>query len=310
MHRLIFKAFFTHFLKEDSSLMSRARLRISTVLFLMLVCSCAPVTTKQFIADGKQQLSQEELHELVSGNGFHLESIDFDAKIHFLPSGQLSCTDLHGTAEKGKWKITPEDQLCIKFDRWYFGDLNCYTLFKEKNNYVFFTNNGARYYTGKLLSGNGDAVAMQSKSKSNQTVPSENFTTSHRNNSESSISPRPSKEEKKHTLINLARNCPDCNLSGVDLMGAQLIVANLNGADLSGANLSGANLRRANLIGANLSGAKLVRANLTGADLSGSNLSNADLTGSNLIRAVVTDANLDGAILTDAHLESIKGMSN
>ncbi len=290
--------------------MSRVRLRISTLLFLMLVCSCAPVTTKQFVADGKQQLSQEELHELVTGNGFHLESIDFDAKIHFLPSGQLSCTDLHGTAEKGKWKITPEDQLCMKFDRWYFGDLNCYTLFKEKNNYVFFTKNGARYYTGKLLSGTGNAVAIQSKTNNNQTVPDKDSSTSNLEYSGANSSPRPTKEEKKHTLINLAKNCPDCNLSGVDLRGAQLVVANLKGADLSGANLSGANLRRANLIGANLSGAKLVRANLTGADLSGSNLSNADLTGSNLIRAIVTDANLDGAILTDAHLESIKGMSN
>lgn len=283
--------------------MSRATILISTLLSLMLACSCTSVTTRQLIADGKQQLTGEELHELVPGNGFHLESIDFDAKVHFLPSGQLSCTDLHGTAEKGKWKITPEDQLCLKFDRWYFGDLNCYTLFKEKNNYLFFTSNGARYYSGRLLTVTGSAVAM--KATNTETAAGKDLSASAFENN----SPRPSKEEKKHTLINLARNCPDCNLSGVDLRGAQLIVANLNGANLSGADLSGANLRRANLNGANLSGAKLVRANLTGANLSGSNLSSADLTGSNLIRAIVTDANLDGAILTDAHLESIKGMS-
>ena len=44
------------------------------------------------------------------------------------------------------------------------------------------------------------------------------------------------------------------NLSGADLSGADLCLANLSGANLCWANLSGADLRWANLSGANLSG--------------------------------------------------------
>jgi hypothetical protein len=50
-----------------------------------------------------------------------------------------------------------------------------------------------------------------------------------------------------------------------DLSGADLIGANLSHADLIGANLIGANLSHANLIGANLIGANLIGANLIGA---------------------------------------------
>jgi hypothetical protein len=80
------------------------------------------------------------------------------------------------------------------------------------------------------------------------------------------------------------------NLSDANLSGANLIRANLSDANLSGANLSGANLNDANLIRANLSDANLIRANLSGANLSDANLSGA-MSGANLIRA-----NLSGAI--------------
>ncbi len=271
------------------------------------MAGCSSVTNRQLIADGKQPLSGQELHEMIGNNGLHLEAIDFDAKIQFLPDGHLAASDLNGTKEIGKWQITPENELCIKFDRWYFGDLNCYTIFREKNSYAFFTRNGARYYSGTAISRTSGVEEIQTIAGKNQKVKG-NTSGSHGYVNDRSARSRPTQAENKHTLLNLARNCPDCKLSGVDLRGANLIAANLTGADLSGADLSDANLRRANLAGANLSGAKLVRTNLTGADLTGSDLSQADLTGSNLIRAIVTNANLDGTIFSDAHLESIEGM--
>jgi hypothetical protein len=63
------------------------------------------------------------------------------------------------------------------------------------------------------------------------------------------------------------------NLSGADLIEANLSQANLSGADLRGANLSQANLSWADLSGADLRGAKLGGTNLKGANLWGAKLS-------------------------------------
>jgi uncharacterized protein YjbI with pentapeptide repeats len=190
----------------------------------------------------------------------------------------------------------------MKFDSWYFGDERCYMLFKEQGKYVFFTTNGARYYTATTLPENDRGTANQSGSENSNDRP----VYSDNKGNETAVSL--SEEEKKDALISLARNCPDCNFTGTDLSGAQLVAANLAGANLSQVDLSDANLRRANLAGANLSGAKLIRTNLAGANLTNCDLSHADLTDSNLIRATVTGAKLDGALLSGAHLESIQGL--
>ncbi len=273
---------------------------VSFVL-LMFLCACAPVTMNHLIADGKSPLSGKQLHELVTSRNLHLEAIDFDANIQYLPGGTLLATGLNGESDKGKWSISANDELCMKFNVWYYGDLRCYKLFRENEKYIFFTSNGARYYTGTSSSGNGNVIASQPETdteNSKDNVPEQ---------SEDSVTVL-SNAEKKHILISLARNCPDCNLAGVDLSGAQLIAANLSGANLAGADLRVSNLRRANLSGANLSGAQLNQTNLAGADLTDCDLSNADLTGSNLIRANVTGAKLTGAIFSGAHLESIQGL--
>ena len=78
--------------------------------------------------------------------------------------------------------------------------------------------------------------------------------------------------------------------------------ADLTGANLINANLSGADLKDANLINANLSGADLINADLFGANLGGANLGGADLEGANLYRASLTGANLRGANLWRADL--------
>ena len=269
-------------------------------VFLVVLNGCMPVTMNHLIADGKLSLSGKELRELVTSRNLHLEAIDFDAEVQYLPGGTLLATSRNGGDDKGKWSVSDNDQLCMKFNVWYFGDLRCYKLFKENDKYVFFTSNGARYYTGTTSSGNGNSVSSQPETES------ENSKKNVPEQSENSATVL-SKAERDHALISLARNCPACNFAGVDLRGAQLIAANLAGANLSGADLRIANLRRANLAGANLSGAQLNQTNLAGADLTNCDLTNADLTGSNLIRANVTGANLTGAILSGAYLESIQG---
>ena len=86
----------------------------------------------------------------------------------------------------------------------------------------------------------------------------------------------------------------------IDLSGADLVGANLRGADLVGANLRRAYLRDADLVGADLRDADLVGANLRDADLRG-----ADLRGANLRDADLRGANLGGADLGSASFARI-----
>jgi len=283
-----------------------------SLVMLMLLCACAPVTMDQFLADGKSPLTGHQLQELINNQSVHLEAIDFDAQINYLPNGQLTAKNRQGVKDSGKWSISSDGRFCMQFDLWYYGDRKCYQVVKDRDKYVFFTTNGARYYTGLLSRSNDLEVAKFSQYENNNPDGPNHTATTVRSSSNSSRSETKaflSEAEKKQALISLARNCPDCNFAGVDLRSAQLITANLAGADLSGADLREANLRRANLSGANLSGANLARTNLAGADLSNCDLSEADLSGSNLIRATLTGAKLDGTVLFGAHLESIQGLN-
>lgn len=277
---------------------------------LMLLCACAPVTMDHFLADGTPPLTGQQLHEVLYNRSLHLEAIDFDAQVNYLPNGHLTAKNRQGIKDSGKYSISPDGRLCMQFDLWYYGDLKCYQVVKDREKYVFFTSNGARYYTGMMSRKNDLEVAKHSQHENNNSNSHNQSATFGRSDSTSNITKAfLSEAEKKQALISLARNCPDCNFAGVDLRRAQLITANLAGADLSRADLREANLRRANLSGANLSGANLARTNLAGADLSNCDLSDADLTGSNLIRATLTGAKLDGTVFFGAHLESIQGLN-
>lgn len=272
--------------------------RYALFFALSSLSACAPVTIEQLEKDGGVALGQAQLQQLITDHTLHLESIDLDAKVHYLPDGHLNATNLYGEEDTGKWSIAAGDQLCMKFDHWYYGDLKCYRLFIEKDSYVFFTDNGARSYTATTTKAKNTIMAASpaSGTNTNRTVDQE----------DSPATPL-SQEDRAHNLVSLARNCPGCNLAGVDLIDARLVAANLAGANLSGADLRSANLRRANLARANLRGAKLMGTNLAGANLTDADLTDADLTGSNLIKANVTGAKMSGAVLSGAHLESITG---
>ena len=71
------------------------------------------------------------------------------------------------------------------------------------------------------------------------------------------------------------------------------------GADLSGANLLGADLRRANLAGADLTGADLSKADLRRADFTGANLTGANLKDAKILSVKFIDANMEGVKLND-----------
>ncbi|MCP3890916.1 MAG: pentapeptide repeat-containing protein [Desulfobulbaceae bacterium] len=277
-------------------------------LFPILLCStllitaCAPATVKQFEARGKTELTKEQIRSSFSGKEIHLEAADFDANVQFGSSGKLSGTSINGSSDNGNWNVAENNLLCLKWDSWYFGDNKCYQTFKDEDNrFIFFTQNGARYYTATVTN-QSSRKTTSSRHKNKQNTSQDDFQLS------SERSPTTSNSNRDpDRILRLARNCPGCNLSHINFKGAQLVGANLSGADLSGSDFSGADLRRANLTNANLSGARFIRTNLPGADLTDSNLTNADLRGSNLTRAIVHGANFTGTITKGAILNSLQG---
>jgi hypothetical protein len=293
----------------------RPNLDLPALLLLATLCGCSAVNLGQLVAQGKQPLTREQLAALLPEASLRLEAIDFDGIVQFRPDGQLAAKDRSGQGEKGTWEITGDNQLCLKFARWYYGGSRCYSIVQDNNNYIFFTANGARYYTGTMHSPPPAAKTPDVSRPPKAGEPakdsgggSDQAGTVARTESGKSGQPGFTEEEKTHTLVQLARNCPECNLYGIDLKNAALGGANLAKANLAGADLGGANLSRANLSGANLAGARLINTDLSGADLSGSNLAGADLTGSNLTRANVSNAHMAGTNLNGALLNSIQGL--
>lgn len=294
----------------------------------MLLAACAPGNQNQLLKEGKTVLSAEQIFQVVSGNTLHLESIDLNARVHFLADGRMSARTIRNYRDTGTWDINSDKQLCMKFKALYYGDQKCYSLVENgQDGYVFFTTNGARAYAAKMISGDPDRLAAAGRKKdksflreklaagspaqstmADDSAPAPEASSAQATAPKQISSPPVSPEESRHTLIEIARNCPNCNLAEADLKGADLITANLAGANLAGADLSTANLRRANLAGANLAGAIMVNTNLPGANLTNCNISNADLRGANLIKANFTGAQTEGIQLQGAHLEGVIGL--
>ena len=289
---------------------------------LLTLVSCSPITLNQAKKSG-EQLNARSIFDLVSGNTFTLSAYDFDGTIYFSEKGRVSGKDNEGQTDTGSWDIKNNDQLCIRFKIWYYGGINCYSLVNdvERNLILFYTSNGASYYSGSLQKGDSENLASLIKT-SEQSSPKylrKTFT------AEQQTSSTAGETEKKPTSLpasaspssdmdttssvrQLAKNCNGCNLSGANLKEAMLVKAKLEGANLSKADLRYANLRRARLSGADLSGAKLNHANLPGADLRNCNLRGADLSGANLLLTDFTGADLTGAIMNNTHIENTIGI--
>lgn len=300
---------------------------MNRLIYSFLVCSilsltgCGPATINKAVKQDLSALDSRQIFDIVSGNSLILSAFDFSGTVYFESSGLLSAVDNQAQQDIGKWDVNDQNELCMKFRVWYYGDAKCYRIFnnEQAEKLTFFTRNGSAYYTAKNVKGDPSSLAKHIGKKSPPRSVRKQFTdsqgpeesgpsqTSQTGNREIAISSSQNNDAGL-TVKRLAGDCPGCKMAGIDLREASLIKANLQGADLSGADLSYANLRRANLKGANLKGARLTHANLPGADLSGANLSNCDLTGANLLLANLTDADTTGAQFDNANLERTIGL--
>ncbi|MCG6929317.1 MAG: pentapeptide repeat-containing protein [Desulfofustis sp.] len=291
---------------------------------LLGLSGCGPATINQAVKDEQSPLDSRQIFDIVSGNSLIMLAPNFSGTVYFDENGLLSAVDNQDQRDIGTWDVNDQDQLCMKFKLWYYGDTKCYRVFndEQEEKLSFFTTNGAAYYTAVSVAGDPASLASRlgtsssprsvrkqysDSDSSGRTSPSSQQAAS-ADRSEITVSPSTSDDTEK-TVKRLAGDCPGCKLAGLDLRETSLIKANLQDADLSGADLRYANLRRANLKGANLEGANLTHANLPGADLTGANLRNCDLTGANLLLANFTDADTAGANFTNANLERIIGLN-
>ena len=284
------------------------RLFCSTLLAFSLLTGCAANSEKQLLKAGNTPLSGSQIQTLVTNNPLNLESGDLTAQISFESNGRLEARSSHDKRiEKGQWQTNEDNQLCLKFSSWFHGDDTCFSLYQEpgSNTILLFHSNGALAFTARAANGQtplparNDTTSIQSAKSTQQSRAQQG-----------SFSPSPRDHENaKLTIKQMAKNCPDCKLSGADLRNADLIKANLQKANLRDADLSGANLRRARLGGADLRGAKLQGTNLPGADLRDADLQDADFSGANLLRADFSGARLEGIILDNANLEGVTGLN-
>jgi len=291
-----------------------------------LLCGCAPTTVGSLVQQqGAHKLSPAEVLTLVNGNTLLIEAFAENSSLYFDPTGQLFAKALSADTDKGKWDVSEGGELCFHMEKWWYGDLRCFQVYRGANSDKVHLagSGGVLRYTAepqagdsKQLAGAGDPQ-KKSLRRSLRTAgapgPKEGATEPETTATKPTVIDEAGPRVEDHrdtsaTIEWMAKDCPGCNLAGADLGKADLIAAKLAKADLHGANLSMANLRRADLQGANLRAATLTYANLPGADLRGADLRNARLKGANLIRADLTGAKLEGADLTEALREGTRGL--
>ncbi|MGD9949150.1 MAG: pentapeptide repeat-containing protein [Desulfobulbus sp.] len=298
------------------------RALLSALLGFLALSGCAPTTIDSLVKEkGAQQMSGIEVMELVKGNTLQLKAYNEDARLFFDSSGKIFAKSGLGTdKDKGRWDVSEGGDLCFRMEKWWYGDLRCYSVYAtETNKYRLATGNGVLRYKALLEDGDSKSLFIAEDGNKNSLRRSLRKTQKQKEMAPPKAARQPAliedtapseylAKDTEATVAYMAKDCPGCNFAGMDLGKADLIQAQLAGADLHGANLSMANLRRANLQKANLQKAVLVYANLPGANLRGADLRGANLKGANLIKADLTGARLEGADLTEVLKEGTKGL--
>ena len=289
----------------------RIRLFLLTLPLLFLLAACGSKALDATIAEGGKKLSADAISELVAGNTLRMKDYDIEATVECFLDGKLAGVNSENTKTVGRWMVDEHERLCLRFQRLGGVEDFCYAIYQVGDEYRQLTDNGALAGSFTVQEGNSrdeagaSAPRVRTRSASgsrNPEIPSS------RRDPSPTYTPLPPPELHAETDIHffqleMAQDCPGCNLAGVDFEGARLLDANLPGADLRRARLRNSNLRSANLRGADLEGADLRGANLAGANLAGANLEGADLTGANLTRTDLKGANLKnvtGADLSNA----------
>lgn len=313
------------------------------LLCTLLLAGCAPVTQNQMAAKGFTPLTAQQIFTLVSGNTLHTETPSFSSNMYFQPNGSVfgrADTITGDDYDTGEWDINGENQLCLKFKVWYYGELRCYSVYPDSgtNNYALFQNNGAIAFTARSFTGDSSHLYKAPKSPKKDVYLRDSLSTGQTSSTapHATATPLPQQSAEPAKSATYLRESLAAGQDTVSPQNSALSASpvqnkevmpvasdeevehtvksmakncpgcNLGKSDLRQADLVGANLKGADLQGADLSRANLRRANLEDANLKGATLLNSNLPGANLKGADLTDADLSGANLIKADLSGAK----
>jgi len=159
-------------------------------------------------AKGSTPLTAKQIFALVSGNTLYMEAMSFNAHMYFQPDGNISARAESITGDdtdKGGWDINGENQLCLKFKVWYYGEMRCYAVYPDagKNNFVLFQDNGALAYSAKSFTGDSAHLYKPPKSPQKDTYLRESLAIGQTSVSpvQPSPSPQPTEPPKTTTYL-------------------------------------------------------------------------------------------------------------
>ncbi len=304
---------------------------ITLLLSSFFLTSClAPMTAQKLSDKGALLLSAEQVVLLTENNTLHMSGHSLSGDFYFDQSSRVFGRDLDNFTDQGRWDVSVGGELCLKFNKWWYGDIKCYSVYQKNGKHHLADELGVLLYTVSKMEGDAKKLYKEPRKRASvrksarkaapvvtqseqvhETEKSQGRESGHSRITDiieqDPLGSLKAERDVYSTVRWMAKNCPNCNLTNVDLSNADLVEANLAGAILAGANLSNANLRRANLQGADLEGAKLVKSDLPGANLKNSTLDHADLTGANLFMADITGASLNGITFSPEQLQDLKG---
>lgn len=292
-----------------------------TLLIVLLFTGCASQNNPDTLpVTAGSKMRGDELYELLANKTMILDEYGQKAHVEMYENGTLLAQK--GSAEKneGTWQIE-EDQLCIKFRRWGYGDEVCHDVFKVGDEYRQYTASGVLTNRFTVTEGvlNDPTFSVGERADKRKTpkkmrqarpdtpdvlvetpvaeapAPAKSAPAIQEQPADTR-DPQAYKKDLRLIYRDMSQNCPGCNLPNIELAGASLPHANLAGANLKNSNFSKANLKWVNLKGAILKGANLREADLAGADLAGADLDGADLTGAILNKTNLQGAKIDTAI--------------
>ncbi len=323
--------------------MKLTKLSLLFLFFLVVLIGCGGrLTVKDAEESGARQLTGHNIQRLVTDKTLHIVNWDksVEADVSFSEGGKLSGENNLGNQTDGRWRISKDNMLCVRYEQWASADMRCYLIFQLDDEFKMFRPDGSLDSTFTVAGGSAGEIAysnvglgqsMPGSSASRKTTadvkrdvvqqekqegswwkpqtwfdgdePAREPVTSVTTAGGDFVLPvvAPQSREVRHLLED--KECVRCELSDEDFQNAKLKKADLENANLSNADFSGADLRGANLKSASLSGTNLSNANLEGANLAGANLEGANLEGANLEDADFTGAVLMKARLVDAILQ-------
>ncbi len=311
------------------------------LICLLFLCGCTVnrPSIEEATAEGAQQLSKQNIKELLSSNELQMVSWDksVEAMIQFNRGGKLTGKNNLGEATHGRWSTTDNNRLCLQFRFWDDNVQSCYLVYKSGDQFLLYRSGmlenrliSSEEVLGSLPDINSGVMGSPPQQSSYSTPAKIDPPKVAAGEEEVSLlstltfgllgddddeknaeipfkesyvvepmTPEVQLSASQQQLIDTG-DCPGCDLQNLDLKGLKLSGANLAGANLEGANLQEVNLKGANLRGANLVSTRLTDAILIKADLQGANLSDANIHWADLTKADLRGANLTRCYMVKA----------